>query len=209
MPNHHAVIFDAFGTILQIKGGSHPFRRLLQEGIQQGRRPQPDDAHVLMTNPLSLEGAARHFGIKISAQELQCLEDDLAKEVDGVEAFEDALLAVQALQEAGIKVGVCSNLAMPYAAAIERLFPALDAFTYSFAIGALKPDRLIYEDICQKLGTKPDHTYMIGDSKRCDRDGPRVVGINSHHLSRDEALDFNDLQNFAEFVLHSVKNRDF
>ena len=201
MPGHHAVIFDAFGTILQIKDGSHPFRRLLKEGVRQGRRPQPDDAHILMTRPLSLEGAAEHFGIKISPQALQTLEDDLAKEVDGVEAFPDAMLAIKALQEAGIKVGVCSNLAMPYAAAISRLFPTLDAYTYSFALGAIKPDPLIYDDICQKLGAQPGRIHMIGDSQRCDKDGPCAIGIDGHWLSREGAGDFDDLLTFARMVI--------
>lgn len=201
MPSHHAVIFDAFGTILQIKEGRHPFRRLLQAGVRQGRRPQPDDAHVLMTRPLSLQGAAEHFGIKISTQELQALEYDLSEEVNGVEAFPDAILAIQSLQAAGIKVGVCSNLAMPYAAAIERLFPELDALTYSFAVGALKPSQAIYADACQKLAVPPDCTLMIGDSQRCDRDGPLSAGIDGYLLSRDGAGDFNDLLSFAGFVL--------
>jgi FMN phosphatase YigB (HAD superfamily) len=154
-----------------------------------------------MTRPLSLEGAAEHFAIKISPQDLRALEDDLAKEVASVQAFPDAILAVRALQKAGIRVGVCSNLALPYAAAIERLFPALDAYTYSFAVGALKPDHAIYTDVCQKLAAPPGRSHMIGDSQRCDRDGPRSAGIEGHFLSRDGAGDFSCLLSFAGFVL--------
>jgi HAD superfamily hydrolase (TIGR01509 family) len=201
MPTDPAVIFDAFGTIVQIGAGSHPYRRLLQEGIRQGRRPQPDDAHVLMTRPLNLEGAAEHFGIKISPQGLRALEEDLERELESVKAFPEAILAVRALKRAGIRVGVCSNLAMPYAAAIERLFPSLDAYTYSFSVGALKPEPAIYADACRKLNVEPGQAFMIGDSARCDRDGPMVAGIKGHHLSLDGQGDFTELMSFTEFVL--------
>ncbi|QOZ97711.1 hypothetical protein Pstu14405_21390 [Stutzerimonas stutzeri] len=43
-----AVIFDAFGTLLRIQDGRHPYRQLLTIGRANGRRPRPDDASVLM-----------------------------------------------------------------------------------------------------------------------------------------------------------------
>lgn len=43
------VIFDAFGTILKIQNGVHPYRQLLREGMKHGRRPRPDDAIQIMT----------------------------------------------------------------------------------------------------------------------------------------------------------------
>lgn len=39
---------------------------------------------------------------------------------------------------------------------------------------------------------------MIGDSKRCDRDGPRSVGIMGFHLDRTGRGSLNDLVQFAK-----------
>lgn len=85
-----AVVFDAFGTILRIQDGIHPYRPVMREGRRQGRRPRPDDPHQIMTLNLDLAGIAEHFGIKMSAPELSLIQADLDEEVMGIQAFPDA-----------------------------------------------------------------------------------------------------------------------
>lgn len=41
---------------------------------------------------------------------------------------------------------------------------------------------------------------MIGDSKRCDRDGLRSVGIMGFHLDRTGRGSLNDLVQFADLL---------
>ncbi|WP_186511846.1 hypothetical protein [Pseudomonas marginalis] len=41
---------------------------------------------------------------------------------------------------------------------------------------------------------------MIGDSIRCDRDGPRAVGIMGHHLDRKGGVRITDLSQFAKLI---------
>lgn len=53
-----AVVFDAFGTLVNLQSKRHPFRQLLKEGAVGGRRAGPDDVRVLMSNPWSLGDAA-------------------------------------------------------------------------------------------------------------------------------------------------------
>lgn len=156
MPDVKAVIFDAFGTVLKIQQGLHPYRQILRQGRAQGRRVRADDAEVIMTNPLSLRGAAEHFGITLPEDELARIQNDLDKELRRIELYEDAHAAIAALKGAGIKVAICSNLAMPYQEPLERLFPNLDAFGYSFAVGALKPDPRIYQAVLDQLGFTAD-----------------------------------------------------
>ena len=64
----NAVIFDAFGTLVEIQQPTHPFRQLLREGRRQGRLPRADDIRAIMTRCLSLSEAALYFGIKISPE---------------------------------------------------------------------------------------------------------------------------------------------
>ncbi|WP_312727406.1 HAD family hydrolase [Stutzerimonas kunmingensis] len=197
-----AVIFDAFGTLLKIQGGRHPYRSLLKLGQMIGRRPRPDDAHMLMQEPLTLSEAAARLGIRVKRNELDNLEQVLADEVAGIEPFEDGLSAVALLKQKGIRVGICSNLAYPYREAILRHYPNLDAYAFSCELGVIKPAKEIYRATCQRLRTKPTLTHMIGDSRRCDKDGPNEIGITGHLLDRaEDAGDYKELVSFAQDVL--------
>lgn len=208
----NAVIFDAFGTLLKIQNGVHPYRQILQKGRQQGRRPQQDDAHILMTHPLGLAEAADQFEIKVSTEYLQNIQAQLDEELAGIQAYPDAIDAVNLLKDADIRVAVCSNLAMPYGAAVRRLFPQMDAYGFSYELGWAKPDPEIYFATCRMLGIHlPSHDdasqiVMVGDSLRCDCDGPQALGIGGFLLDRSDKKGFSNLVEFAQFVIAS--NRD-
>lgn len=204
---YKTVLLDAFGTILRIKTQAHPYRQLMQEGRRNGRQPRPDDARVLMTFNGGLAQAADHLGIVLAPSRLSELEDMLEEEVDSIEAFPDALEAVALLQHHKRLVAVCSNLAFPYGRAVTRLFPTLDAYGFSFEIGSVKPDPLIYVATCKKMGVVPNSAsvengiIMMGDSLRCDCDGPRAAGIAGLHLDRSATSGIRDLMDFANHVL--------
>lgn len=203
----NAVLFDAFGTLLKIQNGVHPYRQILQRGRQQGRRPQPDDAHTLMTRRLGLAEAADHFEIKVSTEDLQNIQTQLDEELAGIQAYPDAIDAVNLLKDADVRVAVCSNLAMPYGAAVRRLFPQMDAYGFSYELGWTKPDPEIYFGTCRMLGMQPashhgaSQTVMVGDSLRCDHDGPQAVGIGGFFLDRSGNTGFSNLLEFAQFVI--------
>jgi FMN phosphatase YigB (HAD superfamily) len=42
---------------------------------------------------------------------------------------------------------------------------------------------------------------MIGDSEKCDRDGPNAVGIPGFLLNRQGGKDFSSLNEFSDMVL--------
>lgn len=207
MMRYKAVLLDAFGTILQIKPGKHPYRQLLKEGLQNGRRPSPDDAKNLMMFNGGLSEAADHLGINVHPSRLAEIEEVLELEVNSIEAFPDALEAVALLQERSLLVAVCSNLAYPYGRAVKRLFPTMDAFGFSYEMGLVKPDPRMYQATCEMIGVESDNGFgenrviMVGDSLRCDCHGPREVGITGIHLDRSKCDGINDLMVFARHVL--------
>lgn len=100
-----AAIFDAFGTLVKISEGSHPYRKILKLGIEQGRRPQPTDAEALLSLPLDLRQAANLFGIQVDPDVMAQWELDLCSELADIQAYPDGLRAVQQPQAAGVKVG--------------------------------------------------------------------------------------------------------
>lgn len=200
-----AVIFDLFGTLLEIRNRQNPYRQLLRIGAQQGRTAFPNDLRMLMTLNGGIREAAEAFGIHLSPAQMADLGSRLARELESISLFDDAMPAIDLLQEHGVKVAVCSNLAGPYCSKARSLLPGLDAYALSAELGLLKPDRGIYRSTCtllgvlpgQVVGTNSSQVFMIGDSKRCDEEGPRRFGILGHHLDRTGGGRFGDLIAFA------------
>ncbi|RMN29894.1 hypothetical protein ALQ61_100700 [Pseudomonas coronafaciens pv. zizaniae] len=205
--SYRAVLVDAFGTIVRIRSATHPYRSLLKEGVRGGRYPKPSDVKTLMTFDGDLAQAAELLQITVRPERLAQIQDALDSEVHSIEAFPDALEAIRTLQAKQVRVGVCSNLAAPYGAALKRLFPTLDAYALSYEIGVLKPDPLMYRSACELLGVKigarfgDERIAMVGDSLRCDCHGPRAVGINGLHLDRSGAGEITDLTHFSSLIL--------
>nr|WP_259469083.1 HAD-IA family hydrolase [Pseudomonas syringae group genomosp. 3] len=160
-----------------------------------------------MTFDGDLAQAAELFQIRIRPERLAMIQSDLDRELQSIEAYPDALEAVQALQARNVLVGVCSNLAAPYGAALKRLFPKLDAYAFSYEIGVLKPDPTMYRSACKLLRVGiggwfgDERVAMVGDSLRCDAHGPRAVGINGLHLDRSGTEGITSLTHFASLIL--------
>lgn len=209
-----AVIFDAFGTLVDIKHRTHPYRMLLRDGASQGRAPRAEDLRSLMTWNCSISQAAEQLGIRVSAGRMEVIQSALDEELGSLVPFPDGLEAVDMLHAVGVRVGICSNLSAAYGASVKKLFPAVDAFALSYEVGAIKPEPLIYEAICDLLGVQTHRhvlpgspsVLMIGDSPRCDRDGPRALGISGHLLTRGRG-GVEDLVQFAELILQSKEPR--
>ncbi|MGY8821727.1 MAG: HAD family hydrolase [Pseudomonadales bacterium] len=103
-----AVIFDVYGTLLQIGERRRPFRNLLKQARSLGRQPRADDARTLMTQNVGLAGAANLFGTQLGNVELATLELDLYAELASVRPYDDALRALESLKRAGLKVAALS-----------------------------------------------------------------------------------------------------
>lgn len=210
-----AVVLDAFGTIVRINRRMSPYQELIREGRRQGCDLKSVGTQFLMTTNLSLVEAASQLGISLSPAKRAELSRALELELSSVEPFPDALEAISRLQGAGLKLGICSNLASPYGPVLKELFPAMDGYAFSYEVGAIKPDPVIYQAICSQMEVEPGHHFgskrgrvmMIGDSKKCDQYGPRLIGVMGLHLDRNGQGAINDLQQFAELVID--QNRQF
>ncbi|RVU51007.1 HAD family hydrolase [Pseudomonas syringae] len=208
-PAVDGVIFDAFGTVLRITQRTNPYSELLREGRRQGLKLASDSIRIAMTTNHSFDEIASHLGVVLSPSKRLELDSALNRELASIQAFPDAKAAIKLLQQACVKVGICSNLAPPYGPVVRDLFPQLDGYAYSFELGVMKPDPAIYHSICNQIGVEPGHffsggrgrVWMIGDSPSCDRDGPRAVGILGHHLDRTGRGQFRDLEHFARLVI--------
>lgn len=185
----HAVVFDVYGTLAEIGDKRAPFRKLLKIGERQGRRPSPADAEKIMAAPLGLSSAAYLLGIELVPADASVLEEDLRAELESIRLFPDTLATLDALRARGVRLGLCSNLAVNYAQPIIDLLQGrMDALTWSFEAGAIKPSPMIYAKACEALGCAPADVLMVGDTASADVDGPRAFGMQALLLDRSRPL---------------------
>jgi len=183
-----AVAFDVFGTLVHIERPTRPFRKLVRLLHEAGRPRQRDDGIRAMSNAIDLRQAASLFGGVVSDADLNALEAELREEIQSISLFADATPTLRALQERGIKVALCSNLAAPYGPPVLDLLPIEPDFcAWSYEAGAVKPQAEIYQYLCDGIACRPDEVLMIGDTIEADMIGPRKFGIHGYHLDRHAA----------------------
>ncbi|HKY51082.1 MAG TPA: HAD-IA family hydrolase [Candidatus Limnocylindria bacterium] len=104
--------------------------------------------------------------------------------------YPDTAPTLRALRERDAKIGIVSNVPRDlrpiFAAA--GLAELVDAFTHSFEVGAEKPDPAIFRKACERLGTRPQETLMVGDHALADG-GAVKAGLRFHLLPPDAAPD--------------------
>lgn len=84
--------------------------------------------------------------------------------------YPDTEPVLQALDDAGLAVGVVSNTGWDVRAPfqVRELDRLVQAFTLSYECGAVKPDARIFEVACGSLGLPPERVVMVGDDRRAD-----------------------------------------
>lgn len=204
-----AVVFDVFGTLAFINDKRRPYHKLLALSEQRGRTRQPDDGTIAMSMNCSMAGFADWLGTPITLAELSALEMDLYAELPSIRLYPEARDVLLALKSRGVRIALCSNLAAPYAVPIKTLLPfELDAYAWSFEVGAVKPSPRIYQHVCSALQLLPEEILMVGDTHDADCIGPRAFGMNALPLARNgvsqERLFVRSLDGVLRFIDLSV-----
>jgi HAD superfamily hydrolase (TIGR01493 family) len=188
-----AILFDVYGTLVEIGVRRAPFRQLIEIGARQGRQPSDKDAVMLMAQPVGLREAAELLGIRLTDADRERLESELHAELASIAPFADTLPVLHELKKRGFKLGLCSNLALDYAAPVISALPfALDAHVWSFDTGAIKPDPVIYAHACRQLSCAPGEILMVGDTVEADVEGPGAFGMQALWLDRKQGFGSRD-----------------
>jgi putative hydrolase of the HAD superfamily len=125
------------------------------------------------------EQIAREAGIAVTSE----LVDDLI-ETDVImwtSLNEEMLAWVVALQEAGIKTAILSNMGWEVLGYMRQEFGWLAHFqhhTWSCELGICKPDPAIYLHTCEKLGVAPENALFL-DDKPENIAAAAKVGLNA------------------------------
>ncbi|WP_331350947.1 HAD-IA family hydrolase [Cellvibrio sp. UBA7671] len=195
------IVFDLYGTLVRFGIMHHPFRKVLLWAREQGRSPQPDDARRLMTADKDCAELLATLGIFPPANMLAQLHQEIEEELVSLTLFDDVLPTLDVLANQGIPLAICSNLAKPYGAVIDKLLPQFNfARHLSYEIGAIKPDREIYESIVTDTGLVPEQILFIGDTSLADYEGPTQFGFRAKHLVRSQPSGGNSIASLTEIL---------
>ncbi|CCH33840.1 HAD-IA family hydrolase [Actinosynnema sp. NPDC047251] len=179
-----AVIFDWRGTLVL----APTFRGWVTEALRRAGRDAAavdDVVRRLVEDRLDVPGvdadAALHRETYYRGFAAAGIDDELADALYAVEsdpAFNpfavDAPATLIALRDAGIRVGVLSDIHFDLRPMFDGL--PVDSFVLSFEHGVVKPDPAIFRIALAELGTEPGETLMVGD--RSTHDGAAVeVGM--------------------------------
>ena len=178
-----AVCFDVFGTLISYGGRRfNPYRHLLTSPGIQGRLP-------FLTRNVSIE----QFAIETGRSHLiPMIRKELDEEIGNLQLFSEVAETLDRLRERNLKIAVCTNLAYEYGAAVRKRLPDVAAYVFSYETGFAKPHPAMYQKVCLALSLDPGEIFFVGDSKRCDVQGPLQFGMRAHWLDRKSGRTLND-----------------
>ncbi len=173
-----AVIFDCFGTLLEIKNKKHPFKKLLRNQKQLNR----ENYSNIMKSKIHLEDVGSLLNIKIAQSEIEHAKNLLDLELSSIELFDDVIPCLEQIKKNDIKTLVCSNLATPYGDSL-KLIP-IEEKILSYEVGYIKPEKEIYILCQKKLNVDFADILFVGDNLIADFKMPKLLGMKSALIQR-------------------------
>jgi putative hydrolase of the HAD superfamily len=101
------------------------------------------------------------------------------------ELYDDALPAIDALRERGLKVGLLSNSARDLDEFVAHHRLTVDAVLTSRAHGKTKPHETIFRRMLELLEVEPQEAVMVGDTIEDDIEGAEAVGMRAVLVDRE------------------------
>ena len=97
-----------------------------------------------------------------------------------VALYPDVIPTLMQLKKMNIKIGLISNTQSEgLIQAVQKchLSKWINHYSWSFDVGATKPNRVIFDHALWGLKTKPSETLMVGDSLSTDMLGGKAAGL--------------------------------
>lgn len=180
-----AIVFD-YGKVLTVPPTPEDWARLASAfGVSAEQLQAPywslreDYDRAVYTGPSYWQTAAKQLGKTVA-------EEDIPRQIEldntqWTHIHPEMLDFAWRAQEAGLKIGILSNMQGNMLAAMRRKLPWLDRFdaqVYSCEIGAIKPEPAAYHAVLRALGVKPGESLFF-DDKQPNIDGARAVGMHA------------------------------
>lgn len=192
--NPHLIVFDAFGTLVKMSKGRSPYLKLMKWLKDHGRKPTVLDAKIIMSHAVTIPELAVLFEKEIPNYLIGELNYDLQLDLNSIELYEDVISTLQNLKDQGFQIALCSNLAMPYGEHLKQLLPStFDAVIFSYEVGTIKPEPMIYHIICDRLSCQMSDILFVGDHPILDIEVPISLGMSARLIERSKNQNLTDL----------------
>ncbi|WP_189310527.1 HAD family hydrolase [Streptomyces brasiliensis] len=207
-----AVLFDFSGTLFRIEPAESWLRAVLADaGLTLSEQELTATARALETAGAQPGGAfpvevpadlAAVWAVRDESAELHkaaylgltrrvplpdlALHDalyDRHMSPDAWSPYPDAAVVLKTLREAGVGVGVVSNIGWDLRPVFREhgLDAYVDAYVLSYEHGVQKPDARLFSVACEALGADPRDALMVGDSRPADG-GAAALGCRVHFV---------------------------
>jgi HAD superfamily hydrolase (TIGR01493 family) len=197
-----AVAFDCYGTLLHFALQLSPYREMLKFfDLDVDERARV--VRLIMTSHLGFMRVPRLLGRALTVEQESSLILKLRLEILSTQMFSEVPRVLAELRKLGLKLALVSNSALEYRdMATDYMGGLFDTELWSFDVGAMKPDPIIYSLLCDKLSLPPGEILMVGDRLRDDVLGARQAGLRAQLLDRRAAnATPGSIQNLRELLL--------
>jgi HAD superfamily hydrolase (TIGR01662 family) len=106
-------------------------------------------------------------------------------ESENFEVYEDVLPVLEALRDAGLKIGLVSNTSRDLDAFVRHHGLDVDAWVSSGVHGKVKPSPSIFKALLELLEVEPEAAVMVGDSPEDDVAGAEALGMRGVLIDRE------------------------
>lgn len=182
--NTKAVIFDCFGTLMEIREKNMPYRYLRDE-LYKNNIVVKNFAQLIMENNYNIENVEKIVNFKFSNEQKIRFKQMLEKELRSIHIFDDVNQYLGSLKEKNIKSILCSNLAFPYGKSAKSSTLPLDSYVLSYEVGYTKPNKEIFQLCLDKYALKKEEVVYVGDSVKDDYNGATNFGIKVFLIKRN------------------------
>ena len=186
-----AVFFDLFETLITEKTRKDfqtraPFHERLGTTKDKSSLWWAENEDAAMTG--KFPNCLAHFTDLCAAVESPLTKNEIIMAAQEHEAWKSKVLRcvkpqifemLGAVRARGLKVGIISN-ALPEEVLAWRFCPLqdhVDPVVFSCSVGAMKPDREIFELACSQMCVQPSEVYFVGDGGYDELQGAASVGM--------------------------------
>jgi putative hydrolase of the HAD superfamily len=213
MGDIEAIVFDMYGTVLYEEGGYEDREKALADiasrlaGIEEedfiaarrktrlgsltGRIATIEERYERMLEELGLKGK-HEIAARLAYEERGLLHER-------VKTYPHIYGIINTLHRRGYKTGLLSNISHPWEEVAEGLGAKtyFDALVFSYRVGMVKPDPMIYLKICDLLGVEPKQVAFVGDGEDDEMEGAEKVGMTTILVQHDGAYSLSHPLNYS------------
>lgn len=209
LKNIKGVFLDLGGTLLYPPSGNWNFSALARQyfpeellgapesqAVTESARQALEENHLLSTTQEELErylvfyqSISQGLGLNLTPEALRLVaEDKVFNKKDNYRLFGDTVETLKALH-GKYRLGIISDT-WPSIEPLLEYFDIrkyFDCITYSFQLGAFKPDQKLYLDALSKMGLPAGETLFV-DDRACNLLAAREAGIQPVLIEADSPL---------------------